>query len=71
MMMNNSETISNYFMRISQIKDQPEVVGDSVDAIDIVTTTLNDFPSSCDPFVQGICARSKFPKSEKLWIDTT
>jgi hypothetical protein len=30
-----------------------------------------DFPSSWDPFVQGICARSKFPKFDKLWTNCT
>ena len=46
MMMNKSETISNYFMRISQIKDQLATIGDSVDDTELVTTTLNGFPSS-------------------------
>jgi hypothetical protein len=36
-----------------------------------VTTTLNGFPSSWDPFVQGICARSKLPKFDMLWTDCT
>jgi hypothetical protein len=70
-MMNKSETVSNYFMRILQIKDQLAAIGDSVDDAELVTTTLNGFPSSWDPFVQGICARSKFPKFDKLWTDCT
>jgi hypothetical protein len=36
-----------------------------------VTTILNGFPSSWDTFVQGICARRKFPKFDKLWTDCT
>jgi len=66
-MMNKSEIVSNYFMIISRIKDQLKTIGDSVDDVEIVTTTVNRFPSSWDPFVQGICARSKFPKSDKLY----
>jgi hypothetical protein len=69
--MNKSETDSNYFMRISQIKDQLAAIGDSMDDAELVTTTLNGFPSSWDPFVQGICARSKLPKFDKLWTDST
>jgi hypothetical protein len=42
-----------------------------VDDTELVTTTLNGFPSSWDPFVQGICARSKLPKFDKLWSDCT
>jgi hypothetical protein len=42
-----------------------------VDDVELVTTTLNGFPSSWDPFVQGICTRSKLPKFDKLWSDCT
>jgi hypothetical protein len=70
-MMNKSDTVSTYFMRISQIKDQLAAIGDSVDDAELVTTTLNGFPSSWDAFVQGICARSKLPKFDKLWTDCT
>ena len=70
-MMNKSETVSNYFMIISQIKDQLTTIGDFVDDVELVTNKLNQFPSSWDPFVQGICTRSKFPKFDKLWIGYT
>jgi hypothetical protein len=36
-----------------------------------MTTTLKGFPSSWDPFFQGICARSKLPKFNNLWLDCT
>jgi hypothetical protein len=71
MTMNKLETIANYFMRISQVKDQLEAIGDPLDDVELVTTTLNGFPSSWDPFVQGICTRSKFPKFNKLWVEYT
>jgi hypothetical protein len=70
-MMNKSETVSNYFKRILQMKDQVAAIGDSVDDAELVTTTLNVFPSSWDPFVQGICARGKLSKFDKLWTDCT
>ena len=44
--MNKSETVANYFMRISQIKDHLVAIGYSVDDTELVTTTLNGFPSS-------------------------
>ena len=67
--MNKSETIANFFTRISQIKDQLAAIGDPVEDDELVTTTLNGFPPSWDPFVQGICARRKLPKFDKLWAD--
>ena len=69
--MNKSETVANYFMMISQIKDQLAAIGDPVDDVELVTTTLNGFPSSWDPFVQGICARIKFHMFNKLCADYT
>jgi len=58
-------------MRISQIKDQLAALGDLMDDAELVTTTLNEVPSSRDAFVQGICARIKLPRFDKLWVDCT
>jgi hypothetical protein len=69
--MNKSKIMVNYFMNISQIKDQLEAIGDPVEYIELVTTTLNGFPPSWDLFFQGICARRRFPKFDKLWSDCT
>jgi hypothetical protein len=70
-MMNKSDTVSTYFMRISQIKDHLAIIGDSLDDAELVNTTLNGFPSSWSAFVQGIYARNKLPKFDKIWIDCT
>jgi hypothetical protein len=67
--MNKSETIANFFTRISQIKDQLTAIGDPVEDVELLTTTLNGFPPSWDPFVQGICARKKLPKFGKIWAN--
>jgi hypothetical protein len=69
--MNKSETMVNYFLKISQIKDQLAAIGDPIEDTELVTTTLNGFPPSWDPFVQVICARRIFPKFDKLWSDYT
>jgi hypothetical protein len=50
MIMNKSEIVSTHFMRISHIKDQLVDIGDSLDDAELVTTTLNVFPSSWDAF---------------------
>ena len=34
---------------------------------EIVITTLNGFPRTCDSFIQGICARKKLVNFSKLW----
>jgi hypothetical protein len=71
MKMENSESVTSYLMRVSQIRDQLAAIGDVISDKELVTTTLNGFPTFWIPFVQGVCARSKLPKFDKLWADCT
>ena len=63
----NAETIQSYFTRVSQIKEQRELVDEKVENVEIVMTTLNGLPRSCDSFIQGIYARKKLVKFSRLW----
>ena len=63
----NAKTIQSYFTRVSQIKEQLEVVYEEVENVEIVMTTLNGLPRSWDSFIQGICARKKLVKFSRLW----
>jgi hypothetical protein len=67
MKMDNLESVTFYIMRVSQIRDHLAAIGDVISEKEIVTTTLNGFPTFWIPFVQGVCARSKLPKFDKLW----
>jgi hypothetical protein len=49
--MQNSETIQSYFTRVSQIKEQLEAIGDSVEDTEIMMTTLNGLPNSWKSFI--------------------
>jgi hypothetical protein len=71
MKMDNSESVTSYLMRVSQIRDQRTAIGDVITDKELVTTTLNGFPTFWIPFVQGVCARSKIPKFDKLWANCT
>ena len=42
----NVETIQSYFRRVSQIKEQLEVVDEEVENVEIAMTTLNGLSSS-------------------------
>ena len=44
-------------------------INEQRDDSELTTLTLNGFPTSWRPFVQGICARNKLPKFDKLWAD--
>ena len=61
------ETIQSYFTRVSQIKEQLEVVDEEVENAKLVMTTLNGFPRSWDSFIQVICARKKLVNFSRLW----
>ena len=68
-MMSRSDSIVSYLRRVSQLRDELGVIGDTIDDAELVTATLNGFSSSWDPFVQETCAREKFPKFDKLWTN--
>ena len=63
----NAETIQSYFTRVSQIKEQLQVVEEDIGNGEVVMTTLNGLPRSWDSFIQGICARKKLVKFSRLW----
>jgi hypothetical protein len=69
--MQNSETIQSYFTRVSQIKEQLEAIGDTIEEVELVMTTLNGLPKSWESFIQGICSRRKLMKFNRLWEDCT
>jgi hypothetical protein len=61
----------NYFMKISHVKDPFVAIRDPVEDVELVTTKINGFSPSWDPFVQGICTRRRLPKFDKLCSDCT
>jgi len=65
--MTRNDNIASYFMRISQLSDQIQVI----DEKELVTTSLNGLPKSWDSFATGIYARKDVPKFHDLWIACT
>jgi hypothetical protein len=64
--MDNSEYVTSYLMRVSHIRDQLAAIGDVISDKELVTTTLNGFPTFWIHFVQGVCARTKLPKFDQV-----
>jgi hypothetical protein len=67
--MQKSESIHAFFTRISQINEQIISIGDSVEEVELVMTTLNGLPKSWDSFIRGICSRSTLTKFSRPWED--
>ena len=65
--MTNSKNIASYFMRITKLWDKIKSSGDTLEGKDLVMTTLNGLPPSCNSFIQTISDRTKFPKFDKIW----
>lgn len=54
------------FVKIAELRDQLNAIGDEVVDKDLVMLALNGLPHSWEPFIQGISGRSKFPKFDYL-----
>jgi hypothetical protein len=67
--MSSEDTIVNYLMEITQIRDQVVAIGDKVEDVELENIALRGLPRSWEPFVQGICAWEKLPEFDILWTD--
>ena len=67
MKMAKSKNIASYFMRITELQDKLKFSGDNLEEKDLIMTTLNGLPPSCESFIQTISGRTKLPKFDKLW----
>jgi hypothetical protein len=65
--MQRGESIKEYFSRISQFKEQLEVIGDAIDEDELIMTALNGLTRPWDAFIQTICARTEKLKFDGLW----
>jgi hypothetical protein len=61
--------VTSYLSRFTQIRDEFGAVGDIVDSLELVRTTLNGFTKSWESFVHGIVAREHMSSRERLWDD--
>jgi hypothetical protein len=64
-----SESVTSYLRRFTQTQDELAAVGEIMDPMVLVMTTLNDFSESWGSFVRGIVAREAIPSWERLWDD--
>jgi hypothetical protein len=69
--MQSSKNIQSYFPRVSQIKEQLEAIGDTIEEAELMMTTLNGLPKSWESFIQRICSRRRITRFSILWEDCT
>lgn len=64
--MNKGESITSYFIRITNLRDQLSTIGHAIDDKELTMLALNGLPKSWEACIQGISARSKLPKFDQL-----
>jgi hypothetical protein len=56
--MPSEDTILNYLMKITQIRDQLAAISETVHDVELVNVALRGLPKSWEPFLQGyLCTR--------------
>jgi hypothetical protein len=69
--MTKDDTITTFFMKISEIIDQLRAIGETITDRELVMITLNALPSHWEPFIQSISGRAYLPMFDRLWADYT
>jgi hypothetical protein len=65
--MTKDETITSYFVRISQLKYQLQAIGEAIPEKEVVNITLNGLSRSWDAFVASMNTRKELPMLKELW----
>ena len=65
--MTMDDTISSYFVRISQLRDQLQAINEAVLDKEIMIIAFNGLPRSWDAFASSMNTRKDFPTFEELW----
>jgi hypothetical protein len=65
--MMKDDTISSYFVKISQLRDQIQVINEVVLDKDIIPVALNGLPRPWDAFDSSMNTRKEFPNFEEIW----
>ena len=66
MKMNDDCSITSYFVRISQLRDQLQAIEEIISEKELVNIVLNGLPKT-DAFVASMNTRKEYPTFEELW----
>jgi hypothetical protein len=69
--MMKGETISIFSMKLSEIKEQLDTIGEIMLERELVLTTLKNLSKSWEPFLQSISGRESLPFFDRLWTNFT
>lgn len=64
--MDESESITSYLTRVTQIRDELSATGEVINDDELVRVSLNGFSEKWDIFVKGVVSRECLPKWDRL-----
>jgi hypothetical protein len=67
MKMNDDGSITSYFVRISQLRDQLQAIEEIISEKELVNIVLNGLPKTWDAFAASMNTRKEYPTFEELW----
>jgi hypothetical protein len=67
MKMNDDDSITSYFVRISQLRDQLQAIEEIISKKKLVNIVLNGLPKKWDAFAASMNTNKKYPTFEELW----
>jgi hypothetical protein len=67
MKMYNDDSITSYFVRISQLRDQLQAIEEIISEKELVNIVLNGLPNTWDAFAESMNTRKEYPTFEELW----
>jgi hypothetical protein len=67
MNMNDDDSITSYFVRISQLRDQLQAIEEITSKKELVNIVLNGLPKTWDAFAANMNTRKEYPTFEELW----
>jgi hypothetical protein len=68
MKMNDDDSITSYFVRISQLRDQLQAIEEIISEKELVNIVLNGLPKTWDVFVASMNTRKEYPTFEELGL---
>jgi hypothetical protein len=67
MKMNDDDSITSYFVRISQLRDQLQDIAEIISENELENILLNGLPKTWDAFAASMNTRKEYPTFEELW----
>jgi hypothetical protein len=67
MKMNDDDSITSYFVRISQLRDQLQAIEEITSEKELVNIVLNGLPKTWDAFATSMNIRKEYLTFEEIW----